>query len=271
VSVITSHSIQGHWGFTNSPEDLHYLGLLNTSIPIVLSHGSFLTDEGLTLLKSTNQYFSVTPESEMHYGHGYGDGYLAMEQAALGVDTHFTYSTDILSQARLWLQTVRSKLYTNVLNTWRLPANNPMSVDQAFLLATRSGGLALHRPDLGIIAPGATADLILWDAETPSMLGWRDPVAAVILHASVENIVDVLVGGQFVKRRGKLVAPGYNNLKTRFLASAERIQNLWVSTPLPVPPEIFPYSGYPITEALTADTLRGYGTGYGETFLTLQT
>lgn len=38
----------------------------------------------------------------------------------------------------------------------------------------------------GFIAPGAKADLVVLDASSRSMLGWNDPVAAVMMmHAGV--------------------------------------------------------------------------------------
>jgi cytosine/adenosine deaminase-related metal-dependent hydrolase len=102
-----------------------------------------------------------------------------------------------------------------------------MSVSQAFLLATRAGGLALRRPDLGVIQKGATADLCFFDGNSPSLLGWHDPVAAVILHANVGDISDVVVNGEFLKRDGKITAPEYKTVKKRFLKSARKIQEVW--------------------------------------------
>lgn len=102
-----------------------------------------------------------------------------------------------------------------------------MQVEQAFLMATRAGGLALRRPDLGVITKGATADLCFFDGNSPSLLGWYDPVAAVILHANVGDISDVLVGGKFVKRNGKITAPGYGEIKEKFIKSARKLQEVW--------------------------------------------
>ncbi|PYH76640.1 amidohydrolase family protein [Aspergillus uvarum CBS 121591] len=267
VSAITTHSLQGIWGAINSPEDLNALGILNTTIPVVFSHASFLTGEGASLLRSTNQYISITPESEMHYGHDHPRSHLIQDQTALGVDTHFTYSTDILTQARLWLQSARVAFYRWVLQNWNIPANSPMSVDQAFLLATRKGGLALRRPDLGIIAPGAKADVVVWDGNTPGMLGWDDPVAAIILHANVGDIKHVLVDGDFKKRDGKIVSSTYPAVRDRFLATARKIQAIWKAKPYPVLEGDFPESGFAYGRVPLADTQRGEGNGYGEQFL----
>jgi hypothetical protein len=153
-----------------------------------------------------------------------------------------------------------------VLQIWKVPENNPMSANQAFLMATRNGALALRRPDLGIIAPGAKADLVVWNGRSPSLLGWADPVAAVILHASVGDIVHVLVDGKFVKRNGSLVNPDYPAIQERFLASARRIQATWKDTAPPPSDGTF-LGGYPLGTTLIVDVQRGNGTGYGEIFV----
>ncbi|KAH6989910.1 amidohydrolase [Ilyonectria destructans] len=270
ISALTTHFMAGPWDSGNDPELLDRLGLLNTSVPVVISHGSYISARQYELLRRTNQYISITPESEMHYGHLHPTSHLALEQASLGIDAHFTYSTDILTQARMWLQRVRAVFYTTSSDAWQIPINNPMSVNQAFYLATRSGGLALRRPDLGIIAPGAKADLVVWDGTSPGLLGWVDPVAAVILHASVADIEHVLVDGRFVKRNRALTAPNYQAVKKRFLKSARRIQDIMINTPLPISkPGEKSIFGAPLGYAPVADVERGNGTGYGPNWLSL--
>ncbi|KAK4450975.1 5-methylthioadenosine/S-adenosylhomocysteine deaminase [Podospora aff. communis PSN243] len=269
IPVITSHHVEGPWPLPNNPELLLSLGLLNSTIPFVLSHASFITPRGMELLREHNHYISITPESEFHYGHTHPTSHLIQDQATIGVDTHFTFSSDILTQTRMWMQTARRTLYAEVLNRSEIPVNNPMSVNQAFLMATRNGGLSLRRNDLGIIAEGAKADLVLWDAtSSPSLLGWNDPVAAILLHASVGDIEAVLVDGKWLKKKGKLVMKGYyKEFKEKFLASAERIQNRLVAT-LAVVPAVGEewINGLLIGQATEVDAKRGAGTGYGTTF-----
>lgn len=241
------------------------LGYLNTSIPFVFSHASFLTDADRALLRAADQYVSITPESEMHYGQGHPFSYGIQDQAALGVDTHMTFSTDVLTQARIWLQQTRYERYLGVLEQTRLPGTNPMSAEQAFLLATRHGGLALRRDDLGIIAPGAKADLVVWDGTSPALLGWADPVAAVILHASVGDIEAVVVDGRWVKRDRKLVSRKWPEARKSFLKTAERLQAVWRDMPPPPPPPQF--NGNPVVDPLRVDALRGPGDGYGHIYI----
>ncbi|PTB48543.1 hypothetical protein M431DRAFT_525297 [Trichoderma harzianum CBS 226.95] len=267
VSVMTTHSLAGPWAISNLPSEVQRFGILNGTVPIVFSHSSFITADDVQLLRSTNQYISITAESEMQYGHGHPHSYDIQDQAALGIDTHFTYSSDILTQARMWLQSVRHHFYNQVLENWRVPTYSPMTVNQAFLLATGSGGLALRRPDLGVIKPGAKADLVVWDAEnSPSMLGWDDPVAAIIMHANVGDVLHVLVDGKFVKRDGKIVNNDYPNIRREFLKSAKKIQSIWKQTPYPTYEGEYS-SGYGYGTPLTVDVQRGKDTGYGTQFL----
>ncbi len=143
-----------------------------------------------------------------------------------------------------------------------------MSVNQAFLLATRQGALALRRPDLGAIRVGAKADLVVFDGRSPGMLGWADPVAAVILHANVGDVAHVLVDGKFRKRDGRLTYAKYPELVESFLRSAAKIRAEVLARPLPVlTGSFFGAEGHSFYgNAKDVDVVRGEGTGYGPLF-----
>ncbi|KAF1950820.1 Metallo-dependent hydrolase [Byssothecium circinans] len=262
VSLLSVHSGLQPWGLDNLPKDFHSVGFLNQSIPIVFAHASHLTATDASLLRQYNHYVSITPESEMHFGHDHPDSHLILDQSSLGVDAAWTYSGDILTQARLWLQTTRRTFYREIVNRWHVPTTNPMSVNQAYLLATRNGGLALRRPDIGILAVGAKADVVVWSGTSPSMLGWDDPIAAIILHASVGDVKHVMVDGKIKKRDFSLVDENYGEIKQQFLASAKKIQTFFKAMP-PTTFEGVHSNGMPYEETLQADVHRGEGTGYG--------
>lgn len=247
--------------------------VLNTSVPIVFAHASGLTPPEALLIRTYNHSISITAESEHHYGQDQPNSWQddILPHASLGVDTHFTFSSDIVSQARLFLQATRLRLYRMVLERWQVPSNNPMSVDQAFLLATRNGGLSLWREDLGVIEEGAKADLVVFRGDSPGMLGWVDPVAAVILHSNVGDIEHVIVDGEFKKRDGRLIGVDWEAVSARFLQSARGIQDMWRNTPFPVLEGAYSYgppglSVYGRTEQV--DVVRGEPSdGYGTTFV----
>ncbi|EOD43664.1 putative amidohydrolase family protein [Neofusicoccum parvum UCRNP2] len=263
ISAFTTHHLGGPWMFDNGPSTLARHGFLeDVPFPIVFSHASFLQPADRALLRRHNHHVSITPESEMHYGHDHPNTPFVQDQAALGVDTHFTFSTDIVTQARLWLQATRRSLYRRTLEGWQIPNTNPMSANQAFLLATRNGGLALRREDVGVVKVGAKADLVLFDGTSPNMLGWVDPVAAIILHSNVGDVKDVMVDGEWRKRDGKLVLKQDRaEVEEKFLKSARRIQKIWEETPLPVlDGEWSMGTKYAKTEE--QNVVRGEGTGY---------
>ncbi|KAL7622459.1 hypothetical protein AAE478_007964 [Parahypoxylon ruwenzoriense] len=266
IPVLTTHYLGGPWSADNSPEVLHPHGILDTSTAVVFSHAMGITPQGANLLRSTNQFISITPESEMQYGLSHPNSHQIQDQASLGVDTFITFSTDLLTQARIWLQRTRSRLYDQVLEKWLIPTNNPMSVNQAFLLATRQGGLALRRPDIGVIRVGAKADLVVFDGRSPGMLGWIDPVAAVIMHANVGDIEHVMVDGKFRKRDRKLTVENYGAVVDRFLASADKIRKAALERPDPLFEGRF-WGGCEYGRAHEVNASRGSGTGYGEQFL----
>lgn len=137
-----------------------------------------------------------------------------------------------------------------------------MSVDQAFHLITRAGALALRRPDLGVIKIGARADLNVFKTDSPNMVGWSDPVAAIILHSDIGDLVHVLVDGQFVKRDGKLVYGDYEGVQRDLTASARKIQQIWANTDWTYLSGSLNAQSAPYGDAEVIDTQRGDGIGY---------
>lgn len=246
----------------NTPTTLNTLGWLNASVPVVFSHASFITASDFAALRTNNHYISTTPESEFHYGQGHPVAHLIQDQASLGLDTHFTYSTDMIGQARIWLQSLRYRKYKELLDDLRVPVYNAMSVEQAFYLITRAGGLSLRRPDLGVITSGAKADLVVFDGTSPGMLGWSDAVAAIVLHSNVGDIEHVLVDGKWVKRDRNLVYHGYDDIRKRFIQSAKRIQNTWRNIDWPRYDQGLWRNTTEFGYSQQIDTLRGNGTGY---------
>lgn len=207
-------------------------------IPLVFSHGGFCSGDDIRALRDTNSFLAITPENEMSEGHGQITSCLVHDHAALGTDTNWNISGDLLLQARLWLQTVRKTNYQKTLDRGLAPRRNPMSVTDAFLLLTRQGGRALGRDDIGVLKVGAKADIVCFDTASPNMVGWTDAVAAVVCHANVGDIKHVLVGGQFRKRNGVLEPKTQNwaDIATEFKKTAHRIQSQ-NSEPPPVPPK----------------------------------
>lgn len=249
ISVLTTHHVAGPFSasYTNGPSLLDSLpnsalaqekSTTPAKLPIVFSHASFMTYQDARLVRAhPHVSISTTPESEAHFGHTSSGADLCQDCASLGVDTHFTFSSYMPFQARLWLQSLRAKNYRQTLSeNWEVPLNNPMSCEAAFLLMTQKGGQALGRDDLGVIKVGAQADLIMFDTKNSTNLwGVHDPVAAIVLHtAGAGDVEGVMVQGKWLKKHYKLVSPlvgdggvSVDEIRDRFESSASRIQKIW--------------------------------------------
>ncbi|KAK5167766.1 uncharacterized protein LTR77_007465 [Saxophila tyrrhenica] len=228
LKALTLHHLGSPWPFDNSPSLAASppKSLQSLNLPTIFSHAGFATPADISALRKHNWHLSITPESELHYGHGQQTSRLVQDQASLGIDTSFTFSGDLLTQARIWLQTARGTEYNRALGTGKIPDRNPMKVEEAFLLATRQGALALRREDLGVLRVGAKADIVCFSGEAPNMAGWSDPVAAVILHANVGDVRDVMVGGEWRKREGELMLKEgtWKAFREGFVEVARRVQ-----------------------------------------------
>ncbi len=95
----------------------------------------------------------------------------------------------------------------------------------ALVLATRGGAACLGREgEIGVLAPGANADVALWPIEGLQWAGAvSDPIDAW-LRCGPTAPTHVLVGGQPVVEDGHLLQPDLDDLLSRHAAAARRLQ-----------------------------------------------
>jgi len=77
-----------------------------------------------------------------------------------------------------------------------------VSAREGFAIATRNGALAMGRRDLGEIAPGRAADLVVLDLGRPNMQPINDPVSALVYSANGSEVETVIVGGKVLVENG---------------------------------------------------------------------
>ena len=87
----------------------------------------------------------------------------------------------------------------------RLMSEDIRSLDTAgaFEAATFGGAAALGRDDIGALAPGMAADIVLVDLGHPLMQPARDPLRSFVFHAADRAVRTVLVDGEIVLANGE--------------------------------------------------------------------
>ncbi len=86
---------------------------------------------------------------------------------------------------------------------------------EVFEAATLGGARLLGREDIGRLAPGAKADLVLVDLEHPAMRPLRDPLRSLVFTAAERAVRDVYVGGVQVVRDGRVLTLDHEAALTR--------------------------------------------------------
>jgi cytosine/adenosine deaminase-related metal-dependent hydrolase len=81
-----------------------------------------------------------------------------------------------------------------------------LRTSDVFDAATVGGAALLGREDIGRLAPGAKADLVLVDVEHAAMKPVRDPLRSLIYVAAERAVRDVFVDGRRVVEDGRALA-----------------------------------------------------------------
>ena len=207
-------------------ERLAAAGLLGANNNIV--HGNNLSDAQLRMMLALGVTFSLAPETEMAQGHGHpiigrlrNLGYAP----SLGVDLESVMSGDMFSVARVALASQRA-LDNNEARSanGQLPSTSTVTCEEALGWITIHGARALGLQDrVGSLTPGKQADVVLIRADTLNMRPLHDPVASVVMQASLANVDTVLVAGEVRKRRGQLVFPSLDARLTALDESGHRL------------------------------------------------
>jgi cytosine/adenosine deaminase-related metal-dependent hydrolase len=190
-------------------ETLHSYGLLDSSI--VISHASNIGTDEAALVRETNSHISTTPSTELQMLGGeavpFQEKLDVQSHCSLGIDCHSNNSASIPGEMRLLLQSSRGFHNQTLIDQGKAPARVNKTVEEAFNLGTISGARGIGMQDkVGSLAVGKLADLVVFDASSPSMVcaAQHDPVAAVVLHSSPSDIEMVIVDGVVRKQGGKL-------------------------------------------------------------------
>jgi 5-methylthioadenosine/S-adenosylhomocysteine deaminase len=174
------------------------------------AHGNMLTDEEFDLIAQSHGTLSITPSSDMlmQFGTYPGTGRALARGivSGFGIDTICSVGTDLFSEMRLALAAERSRANADALARGERVPTVDLHQRDMLRLATLDGARVWDLDDeIGTLTPGKLADIAIIDMRSPHLDGFGDPVAVMVLGAGPADVETVIVGGDVVKRSGRLV------------------------------------------------------------------
>ena len=92
-----------------------------------------------------------------------------------------------------------------------------------FNAATLNGAKALGRDDLGRLAPGAKADIVIFSGDSMNMVPMRDPVKNIVYNAEMEDVETVIINGRTVVENGIVLGADTRELNRRLQETGEKL------------------------------------------------
>jgi 5-methylthioadenosine/S-adenosylhomocysteine deaminase len=185
---------------------------------LTINHGIWLTDDDIALLGQHGCTVTHNPLSNLKLGSGIcrvRDLLQAGINIALGTDGLATSDTaDMIAVLRC----------ATMLHT----ATNPdfdqwVSAQEGFHMATRGGAASgLMGDELGMLAVGRKADIVLLDRRHWSFVPLHNPITQLAYSASPEAVRTVMIDGQIVMEDGVIGAIEEDLVRDAIIEAAER-------------------------------------------------
>lgn len=220
---ITVHVGDGLWGMTHPGiEMLDEQQLLGPDITFV--HCNTNTDHAMKRMADTGATASVAPFIEMNMGHGFPVTGRLLQfgiRPSLSIDVTSVAGGDMFNAMRTALACERALVNDRALKDRSTLDVLPISTRDVLEFATIDGaatcGLAGRT---GSITPGKEADLIAVSPKGPHMWPPNNPVAGVVMSGQPHDVSTVVVGGEVLKRDGRLVGVDLEAIRERAQDSA---------------------------------------------------
>jgi cytosine/adenosine deaminase-related metal-dependent hydrolase len=204
---VTTHA--GVWGATSDDGiRLMYDNGFMTDRTVYV-HAASLSADSYQRIAATGGSVSVSTESEQSAGQGYPPTWAMREHGipvSLSMDTSVWWSGDLFSAMRTTLGADRSREHLAAHAEDRTVTHCSLRAEQVVEWATRGGAYALDRADLGTLAVGAKADVVLIKNDhSPVSFPLLNPYGHVAFQAQRGDVHTVLVDGRVVKHEHRLV------------------------------------------------------------------
>jgi 5-methylthioadenosine/S-adenosylhomocysteine deaminase len=217
-SKVQAIASQKRWGKT-AVAHLEELGLLGPRF--VGAHGVWLTADDIKRLGDAGAAIAHNPASNLRLGSGIAAVREMLEGGVtVGLGTDGAMSSDNLN---LFEAMRMAALVGNV----RFPHDSTrwLQAAEVWSLATRGSARLLGLgDDLGVVAPGRLADLVLLRSDSTFLRPLNDALGSLVYAETGADVDTVLVGGRIVVRGGRVLTVDEERLRARAQAAADRIR-----------------------------------------------
>ena len=188
-SATEGETLQSRYGRTPAGQ-LAHVGLLGPDL--IAAHCVYASDDDLDLIGGAGATVVNCPAS---FARGAVSA-VWQRTAARGIRTGIGldgYSMDTIGELRT--AALVSKLASGL--------SEDAAARDLVAAATVDGAAALGREDLGKIAPGCRADLVVVNLGAPHLAPVSDPLKTMVWHAGASDIEAVIVDGRLVVEKGR--------------------------------------------------------------------
>lgn len=187
-------------------------------VPAILAHCIYPTESDYPLLANASCGIAHAPKTYMKLGSGTAPVRRFFEHAipvGLATDGAVSSNTlDILEQLRLMVLTQKDTAQDSTV----------MPVGQALEIAFRGGARVMHMEnELGEIAPGKLADLVLLRQNVLSSFPRYNPAANLVFSSKAADVHTVICNGKMLLQDGKLLTIDKELVKSEVAARLERL------------------------------------------------
>lgn len=209
---------QRRWGTTIAGH-LDTLGLLSEHF--CGAHSVWLTPDDISTLASAGASVAHNPASNLKLGSGIAPVRELLDAGlTVGIGTDGSMSSDNqnLFEAMRFAALIGSVRYPHDTTNW-------IGAGDAWAMATTGGARLLGTAgDLGAIAPGRKADLVLLRADSVHLRPSTVPLHSLVYVETGASVDTVVVDGRIVVENGRVTTVDEGHLRAQAQEAAERIR-----------------------------------------------
>jgi cytosine/adenosine deaminase-related metal-dependent hydrolase len=163
------------------------------------AHGVYLNDDELRRMAKTGTGIAHCPVSNLRLGSGIAPIPRAVE---LGVPVGLAVDGSASNDASDMIRELQTCTLVHRVGT----SVDAMPARKALRIATRGGARVLGRDDIGQLAPGMAADIVLFRLDDLGLAGaMHDPIAALAFTTGIRRADCVMINGNVVVQDGMLL------------------------------------------------------------------